>query len=94
MLAHTKFFDFYITVGGVGILWFIPWLTFIHESPAVHPRILPEEKEYIETSIGSAQDKTAKVIYRLSVSFIMYLQTVFVLSFDVSSYILEKVAAI
>lgn len=42
---------FYFT-GLVGLIWSILWFVLVFETPAVHPRITPEEREYIETSIG------------------------------------------
>lgn len=42
---------FYVT-GLVGLLWSILWFALVFETPASHPRITPEEREYIETSIG------------------------------------------
>ncbi|KAI5713304.1 hypothetical protein M8J75_015283 [Diaphorina citri] len=42
---------FYFT-GLVGLIWSILWFVLVFETPATHPRITVEEKEYIETSIG------------------------------------------
>ena len=50
-----------IISGVFGVLWFIPWMIFIHDSPAEHPRVSREERTYIEEAIGSGQDKTTKV---------------------------------
>lgn len=39
------------SIGAVGILWFFLWFYIGFSSPASHPRISAEEREYIETSI-------------------------------------------
>ena len=45
---------FYFT-GGSGILWCICWAFLVYDSPSQHPRISPEEKMYIESSIEVQQ---------------------------------------
>ncbi|XP_077328416.1 vesicular glutamate transporter 3 [Lithobates pipiens] len=42
---------FYI-YGVFGIIWYVFWLLHATEGPAAHPFISPEEKSYIESSIG------------------------------------------
>nr|CAD7200057.1 unnamed protein product [Timema douglasi] len=42
---------FYV-FGAVGCAWYLPWLYFVHETPADHPRISREERRYIEHCIG------------------------------------------
>lgn len=42
---------FYFT-GLVGLIWSLLWFYLVFETPAAHPRITPEEREYIESSIG------------------------------------------
>ena len=49
------------TSGGLGVVWFLPWVFFIHESPSDHPRVSPEEKNFIEQAIGSTQGKETQV---------------------------------
>jgi len=51
---------FYI-FGAVGVAWFVIWMMFTYDKPANHPRISIKEKEYILSSIGSAQYKTTRV---------------------------------
>lgn len=46
-----------ICVGAIGVLWSIGWFWFIFETPAVHPRISPEERKEIEDAIGSTNAK-------------------------------------
>ena len=42
---------FYVT-GGCTVVWVIAWFYLAYDTPASHPRIDKEEKEYIETSLG------------------------------------------
>ncbi|XP_040200262.1 vesicular glutamate transporter 3 [Rana temporaria] len=44
---------FYI-YGVFGIIWYVFWLLHATEGPAAHPFISPEEKSYIESSIGES----------------------------------------
>ncbi|XP_020610537.1 sialin-like isoform X1 [Orbicella faveolata] len=50
----------FYTFGAVGVAWSIIWMMFTHDKPANHPRISLKEKEYILSSIGSAQDKKTR----------------------------------
>lgn len=63
-------FAFYvpaILAAGLTICWYL--ITF--DSPAVHPRIAPEEREYIEKSlIGISRTKVRAISYLLS--FVIY----------------------
>lgn len=43
---------FYI-FGALGIVWFVLWIVFASESPAVHGRISEEERAYIEETLMS-----------------------------------------
>lgn len=52
----------FIVVGGLGILWLIPWLIINKKGPKEHPWITEEEREYIlsgqpEANIKPADDK-------------------------------------
>ncbi|XP_060523181.1 putative inorganic phosphate cotransporter [Cylas formicarius] len=42
---------FYV-FGSVGLLWCLLWLFMGYDSPAVHPTISPQERKYIEESLG------------------------------------------
>ncbi|VDM00105.1 unnamed protein product, partial [Schistocephalus solidus] len=44
-------FPFYL-YGVVGLIWLSFWWRTTYEKPATHPKITPEEREYIEMSIG------------------------------------------
>ncbi|KAF7990568.1 hypothetical protein HCN44_000373 [Aphidius gifuensis] len=47
---------FYIT-GGIGLLWSLTWFALVFDSPAQHPRISDDERQYIETAIGTTSSK-------------------------------------
>ncbi|XP_072029826.1 sialin-like [Amphiura filiformis] len=51
---------FYLS-GALGFIWFIFWALLIHDTPAKHPRISQEEREYIEKSIGPRQMTSMRV---------------------------------
>lgn len=44
-------------VGGIGLIWSLLWFFIVFESPAVHPRISPEERKEIEDAIGNTTSK-------------------------------------
>ncbi|KAK7072051.1 hypothetical protein SK128_002758 [Halocaridina rubra] len=44
---------FYIP-GALSLAWCIHWFIFMHDTPAVHPRISSQEKNYIETAIRTS----------------------------------------
>lgn len=44
----------------IGTIWFILWQYFVFDSPAVHPRIEPTEKNYILKVLGSSVVQSAK----------------------------------
>ncbi|XP_018320987.1 putative inorganic phosphate cotransporter [Agrilus planipennis] len=55
---------FYV-FGAIGTVWSIAFLIFVHEDPASHPRIDPEEKKYIEKVIwGSSNTYTPPVPWK------------------------------
>lgn len=47
---------FYI-FGALGVVWFIFWMFLVYDSPAVHPRISEEEKNYIQRTTRSKDDE-------------------------------------
>lgn len=49
--------SFLFSLGGIGLLWSALWFLIIFETPAAHPRISREEREEIETAIGSSVSK-------------------------------------
>lgn len=51
------FDPFLVFLGGIGLLWSALWFFIIFETPAAHPRISREEREEIETAIGSSVSK-------------------------------------
>jgi len=40
------------TAGAVGVIWAIMWFFLVYDSPAQHPRISAEEREYIEKALN------------------------------------------
>ncbi|KAB7505360.1 putative inorganic phosphate cotransporter [Armadillidium nasatum] len=55
LMCDSSFMDgwpmaFYV-FGGLGLVWCFFWMILIHESPSTHPRISPEEKLYINSSL-------------------------------------------
>lgn len=38
----------------VGTVWYAAWLYFVYDLPELHPRIDPNEKEYILSSLGTS----------------------------------------
>lgn len=53
---------FYV-FGALGILWYVPWLFLVYDTPAKHPWISKEEREYIESTIGAANAKVHNKIW-------------------------------
>ncbi|XP_034230465.1 putative inorganic phosphate cotransporter [Thrips palmi] len=49
---------FYV-FGGLGIIWSIVWWLVIYDSPSTHPKISPQERDYIQACLGpeNAQSK-------------------------------------
>lgn len=47
----------------LGIIWFTLWQYFVYDSPAEHPRIHPDEKEFIENSLGNTIDSMVNSIF-------------------------------
>ena len=39
--------------GAVGMVWAVMWFFLVYNSPATHPRISIEEREYIEKSLNT-----------------------------------------
>lgn len=40
--------------GTFGVMWYVFWIMVSYESPAAHPTITPEERQYIEDAIGES----------------------------------------
>lgn len=49
---------FYV-FGVLGIIWFVFWIFFCFNSPAEHPRISKEERDYIESHIPSDNEQSS-----------------------------------
>jgi ACS family sodium-dependent inorganic phosphate cotransporter-like MFS transporter 5 len=46
--------SFYI-FGGLGVVWFVVWLFLVYDTPASHPYISIQEKNYIISQVGNSQ---------------------------------------
>ncbi|KAL7642847.1 UNVERIFIED_CONTAM: hypothetical protein RMT77_006135 [Armadillidium vulgare] len=51
---------FYIS-GALSLAWVTVWTLLMHDTPAEHPRILDEEKRYIESSMAADKNMKRKV---------------------------------
>lgn len=51
--------------GFIGIIWFCLWLYFVYDLPEDHPRIDPNEKEYIVKSLGKSKSKNDNVLMEI-----------------------------
>ncbi|XP_054762295.1 vesicular glutamate transporter 2-like [Lytechinus pictus] len=52
---------FYV-FGAMGIIWYVFFMWIVHETPAKHPTITKEERNYIEESIGEGRGLVAQRI--------------------------------
>ncbi|XP_063709965.1 putative inorganic phosphate cotransporter [Culicoides brevitarsis] len=43
--------------GIFGTVWFLAWCYFVYDTPAMHPRIAQDERQYIEKSLGTTVQK-------------------------------------
>ena len=51
---------FYVS-GGLGCLFFIPWMYFIHNTPIEHPKISRKELQYIQANVNVTMIKKKKI---------------------------------
>ncbi|XP_969878.2 sialin [Tribolium castaneum] len=57
-IIHRWGWEWVFYVSGVaGTVWFIAWWFLVYDSPAKHPRISEQEKEYILSSLGQTYTK-------------------------------------
>lgn len=61
--------------GVVAVLWFIPWLYLIYNTPDEHPRISSQEKEYIQSGFSEATNK--KLVGSTFYLFIEYIRLIY-----------------
>lgn len=59
VISWTSWEWVYHICGLIGIIWYIGWCYFVYDSPAEHPRISAEERNYIKKSLGSSIQKDA-----------------------------------
>ena len=50
-----------IIAGVVGVIWSIMWFFLVYDSPAQHPRISAEERQYIEKALNKTETKVVNV---------------------------------
>jgi len=53
MIADLGWASAFYMTGIVGFLWTLLWFVLIYDSPAQHPRISKEERDFIEAAIGT-----------------------------------------
>jgi len=54
-----------VCVGALGVICSILWFFLVYDSPAQHPRISSEEREYIEKALNT---KAAEKVRKASLS--------------------------
>ncbi|XP_062368529.1 vesicular glutamate transporter 1 [Cinclus cinclus] len=52
LVQYTGWSSVFYVYGSFGVFWYLFWVLVSYESPAQHPTISPEERKYIEESIG------------------------------------------
>ncbi|XP_053269872.1 vesicular glutamate transporter 1 [Pleuronectes platessa] len=61
LVQYSGWSSVFYVYGSFGIMWYCFWTLVSYESPAAHPTITPEERTYIEESIGeTAQHAVTK----------------------------------
>ena len=55
---------FYV-FGTVGIVWFIFWSLLVYDGPELHPRISPEESQFLQMSLSECEsEKPSKIPWK------------------------------
>ncbi|KAM7026381.1 LOW QUALITY PROTEIN: vesicular glutamate transporter 1 [Acridotheres tristis] len=54
LVQYTGWSSVFYVYGSFGVFWYLFWVLVSYESPAQHPSISPEERKYIEESIGES----------------------------------------
>lgn len=55
----TNFVTLYDYFSGIiGFIWSVVWFLVVFDSPADHPRISKEERDFIEKAIGNTTNKS------------------------------------
>ena len=47
---------FYVC-GALGVVWFIFWSLLVYDGPELHPRITPEEAQFLQLSLSECESK-------------------------------------
>lgn len=54
LISMTSWEWAYYLSGLIGVVWFVCWHFLVFETPAQHPRISDDERDYIERSLGDS----------------------------------------
>ncbi|XP_063077545.1 vesicular glutamate transporter 1 [Engraulis encrasicolus] len=54
LVQYAGWSSVFYVYGTFGVFWYIFWIMVSYESPAAHPTITPEERQYIEDAIGES----------------------------------------
>lgn len=65
LISMTSWEWSYYLAGLIGVVWFVCWHFLVFETPAEHPRISAEEREYIEMSLGESAAEINSVRFLL-----------------------------
>jgi len=57
--------------GVVGVIWAIMWFFLVYDSPAQHPRISAEEREYIEKALNKKTETKVENVSHIFVHHIV-----------------------
>ncbi|XP_050080465.1 sialin [Anopheles maculipalpis] len=60
IISWTSWEYVYHFCGIFGTVWYAAWLYFVYDSPAEHPRIHPNERKYIESSLGITEQSAGR----------------------------------
>lgn len=74
VITYTTWEWVYHLCGVLGILWYVMWQYFVYDSPSQHPRIDPDEKEYIEHALGDSIHEHTGVSFEIIARNIEHLQ--------------------
>ncbi|XP_053908374.1 vesicular glutamate transporter 1 isoform X1 [Cuculus canorus] len=62
LVQYSGWSSVFYVYGSFGVCWFAFWVLVSYESPAQHPTISPEERKYIEESIGESGGSAGMVL--------------------------------
>ncbi|XP_054268853.1 sialin-like [Macrosteles quadrilineatus] len=59
LIAHFGWESVFYVTGVIGVIWAIVWFLVVFDHPADHPRISPQERQYIESALGTSSTSTS-----------------------------------